>query len=393
MEAILGLTANDSGLKMLLQVEKEEHELVKFLCRMLGDLRLIAEGAIKSLINLSASDPLYVSLAMLKHDVIHRIMRQLDEESWRLKNLSLMVLANVTISTEGSKAVVRDEKLGEILLTSLTHWFMSTEPEPEGTDSNTFEPVWDDEFQYVANILANITQVEEGREFLWQQPNTKFLIEELLPQLRSPNVIRRRGICNMYKNLAFEKQFHEKLFDKIQLVPKLLFLIAGPEKLSEDDKRGMDFSLTMLRETKCREHDEEVRGAVIDTLLLLCATRDGRERCRAAKVYPIVRDAHLVEQSDVIGEQIYKLVGLLMRDEEGQEPDWNEIAKEADSTHLPDRPHGLMKSKVHSKQLSINSKKKVADPEEEISDDIVAAIGDFKVCSSESEDEIDDTQT
>lgn len=368
LNILLGLSGNDKDLKILLQAD-----LIKSLCRLLGDVREIAEISIKILINLTACQDTAV-IEALNCDVIHRIMNQMDEKDWRLKDLSLMILANVTVVMQGAIAVVKDKKCGALLLEKLTGRFMETEPEPEGVENG--EPVWDDEYQYVGNILANITQTAEGRAFLLQNRNGKSLLSVLLPQVQSVNVVRRRGMSNTIRNLAFETDFHYLLYAELDTVQRLMLLLAGPEELNEYDVEGMpSVVVKSLGAGKVREMDSTVRAAIVDTFVLLCTTRNGRQFLRKIKVYPIVREAHLVEDKDDIGEQIHKLVGLLMRDEEGEEPDWNEVRKQSMVEEV-DTVSGKNEVMHKGQDLPVLKKEEmVEEPEEEdISDELAAGL-------------------
>ena len=60
--------------------------------------------------------------------------------------------------------------------------------------------------------------------------------------------------------------------------------------------------MQLLPDTKKREPDEVLRLTHIETLLLLCSTRAGREYLREHGVYEIVRALHLVEKVDKVRE-------------------------------------------------------------------------------------------
>lgn len=327
---LINMTASDQGMHQLMQLNK--FDIIQALCRLVSDMRPIAEDAIKALINLTAANPA-VAERTLKFDLLNRVMTQIEDDEWRLKDYSMMLLANVSTTPEGARALMGyDSKMDGALLAlrekkmrTLTTLFLESEAEPEGIDKDTGDAKWDDEYQYVANILANISQLAEGRDFLLKNRGSTTLIAELLPQLRSPNVVRRRGISAAVRNLCFDTDNHFFLYDQLDIPSKMNYILAGPEPLDEDDKLGMHPSVYRLGEKKKREQDKQVRLAAVDCLLLLCTTRNGRNDLRRKKVYPIVRNAHLVEPEEEIGDQIYKLVDFLIRDEEGEEPDWNEI--------------------------------------------------------------------
>lgn len=327
---LINMTASDQGMHQLMQLNK--FDIIQALCRLVSDMRPIAEDAIKALINLTAANPA-VAERTLKFDLLNRVMTQIEDDEWRLKDYSMMLLANVSTTPEGARALMGyDSKMDGALLAlrekkmrTLTTLFLESEAEPEGIDKDTGDAKWDDEYQYVANILANISQLAEGRDFLLKNRGSTTLIAELLPQLRSPNVVRRRGIAAAVRNLCFDTDNHFFLYDQLDIPSKMNYILAGPEPLDEEDKLGMHPSVYRLGEKKKREQDKQVRLAAVDCLLLLCTTRNGRNDLRRKKVYPIVRNAHLVEPEEEIGDQIYKLVDFLIRDEEGEEPDWNEI--------------------------------------------------------------------
>ncbi|ETV72372.1 hypothetical protein H257_12521 [Aphanomyces astaci] len=329
IQLTVGLTGTDSGIQQLIKADA-----VKALCRLIGDMNAIARDAIHALVNITATHHGACENA-LKHDIVNRLMNQLDSD-FQHKDLSVMLLANVTTTPEGAKAlVINDAKYSvrEVILQNLTVRFLESEPEPDGIDPTTNEPKWDDDYQYVANVLANITQLEEGRAFLLRlrtkqgQPGqVQSLVHVLLPQVHSANVIRRRGIIQALRNLCFDSDNHFFLYDTLDIVVHLQRRLAGPEPLEDADKVGMSSSiLAVLGPKKKRETDAQVRKDIVECLLLLCSSRNGRNILRQKKVYPIIRNAHLVEADEDVSEQIYKLVDFLIRDEEGEEPDWNDI--------------------------------------------------------------------
>ena len=61
----------------------------------------------------------------------------------------------------------------------------------------------EDEWQHVASVLHNVSQLQEGRDLL--RKRTTNLIASLLPQLDSCNPIRRRGVACAVRNCCFEE--------------------------------------------------------------------------------------------------------------------------------------------------------------------------------------------
>lgn len=59
---------------------------------------------------------------------------------------------------------------------------------------------------------------------------------------------------------------------------------------------------------------------LVEILLLLSTSKQGREILRAKKVYPIIQKLHLQEPSEDVQEAIERLVQLLARDEAYEAP-------------------------------------------------------------------------
>lgn len=67
------------------------------------------------------------------------------------------------------------------------------------------------------------------------------------------------------------------------------------------DQEKLPVELQLLPETKKREPDDMLRRTHVETLILLCTTRAGREHLRNNGAYEIVRAAHLVETVEEVG--------------------------------------------------------------------------------------------
>lgn len=93
----------------------------------------------------------------------------------------------------------------------------------------------------------------------------------------------------------------------------------GPEDYSEEDMEGMLDDLQLLPPDKEREGDHEIVKTHLETLLLLTATREGRDRLRKVKVYPIIRECHLEVEDEGVREACDRLVQVIMRDEEPEQ--------------------------------------------------------------------------
>lgn len=91
---------------------------------------------------------------------------------------------------------------------------------------------------------------------------------------------------------------------------------------------------------KEREPDKAVRALLLETLLLFCSSRSGREELRKRKAYPVVREVDVVEDDEENSEIIYKIVNFLQRDETNPAADIN-VKVDADAPVVP-RPAVVM---------------------------------------------------
>ena len=293
--------------------------------KLVGDVTSIAGAALSTLVNLSASQKALPQ--MISARFIDKLMENLrvptSKDGGHHKNLNLMLLSNITITPEGASLFMNSDaehhELAGLHLLRLVHWFLQYRPSDSQADreSKSNRVVVDegeeeeeavtveyvsavaaggsdtDEWRFVAGILANITRIPEGRQFLldWDRG----VLVKLLPELHSSSVYRRRGVARMLRNLCVEKAHHEKLLAPVtiggaDLIQHALLRLAGPEPLEDHD---MDASHPELYGAgKKREKDILVRKKIVEMLVCLTTGREARELMRKRKVYPIVREMH-----------------------------------------------------------------------------------------------------
>lgn len=283
---------------------------VKPLCKLINREKEIAETSINVLLRLSSEAPSFVNQAaydMNEAGVVTRVFEVLLDSSQKKSddflNAALGVLANVTRSEAGAVALLGNE-CSDRPMPLLTRFLLP--PPANGNDP----------WQHIAGILMNLTQVEAGRKFVSKKSSK--VLERLLPQLRSTNVVRRKGVAGVIKNICFDKDSAWWLLNEIEILKHLLYPLAGPEELDLDDRVGMDPELWLEGPDKIREPDEQVRLTLVESILLLLATgRASREFLRKQRTYVILKMADMVEENEEVGEKINECVQFLRRDEEG----------------------------------------------------------------------------
>lgn len=259
-----------------------------------------------------------------------------EETNDTLTNFAMSLLANLTRTEAGAVELVgktlpdeavskQDLKEQRVRPTMdlLLHRFLTSSPpsdmdydslSAEDLDSNPADP-----YQHFAAILMNSTQTNAGRRFIFQLNESQgSVLERILPQLRSPNPIRRRGIAGVLRNACLERDSAWWLLNTVSITKHLLYPLAGPEALDMDEKQGLDPDVWLEGPDKAREPDYMTRLWLVEAILLLCTSgRKSRDTLRLAKVYVILKLADMVEEHEDISERIYEIVNYLRRDEEG----------------------------------------------------------------------------
>lgn len=178
-------------------------------------------------------------------------------------------------------------------------------------------------FDYLSYLFADLSKYEEGRAYF----TTKQEYDDVVPVTKltvfteHTSGIRRKGVASTIKNVAFDLPFHPKLLseDEADILPYILLPIMGPEEYDDEESMDMLPDLQLLPPDKQRDSDTSIIVTHLETLLLLTTTREGRDKMRAIKVYPIIRECHLHVDDDAVREACDRLVQVLMRDEEGEE--------------------------------------------------------------------------
>lgn len=227
IEAVASITDPDDMEKLI------KYGAIGPLCKLINKAEDISEMAMDVLLRLSSEAPSFVNQAaydMNEAGVVTRILEVVldssTNKSCKFVNSALGILVNVTRAEAGAVALLGPEGSDRPL--PLLNRFL-TPLDPSASL---------DKWQNMSGILMNLSQIDGGRKFVYKISNK--VLERLLPQLRSKNVIRRRGIAGVVKNICFDKDSAWWLLHEIRLTKHLLYPLAGPEELDLDDRVGMD---------------------------------------------------------------------------------------------------------------------------------------------------------
>ncbi|KAK2462246.1 hypothetical protein APHAL10511_005742 [Amanita phalloides] len=355
-----------------LQKQKENNFIrdLKLLCR---DQIAVAHDAFRALVNLSDS-PMLVG-PLTEASFLDFIISYIVSPQAVLSDLAAMLLSNLTSSSVACAAIasMKIQVIPEPCLAGQCFPIQSrcgSCPAPVPYPSNEpYEvqalPLLIESFvqgaqieedpskrmrkgklHFLAGVFANLSASTLGRDFFYTprpanliQPDASHLeypLAKIVPFTEHEDTIRRGGVTSTIKNCAFHARGHKALLSPesihiavppsnilapgIDVLPYLLLPLAGPEEFDLEDQEKLPEPLQFLPPTKKREPDAVVRLMHVETLLLLCHTRWGRDYLRDHGVYEIVRAAHENETNEKVQEHIERLVQLIQGDEPAVDP-------------------------------------------------------------------------
>ncbi|CAN9512054.1 unnamed protein product [Ophioblennius macclurei] len=303
-ECILGLSGNKEGCRLL----RSKPDLITALFALTSDPSIaIVKDCYFILVNLSADETLHQVLVK-DVKVLPVLFKNLQDPEYFFADQICSILSNLTRLEKTCKTVLKvlQEELGLAKLVEI----LCTEDYNKKC-----------KLHYLASLLSNLTQLPEARNYLMDKE--RCVIQRLLPYTQyQASLIRRGGVIAILRNCCFDHIHHEWLLsDAVDILPFLLLPLAGPEELSEEENEGLPVDLQYLPEDKKREEDPDIRKMLLETLLLLTATKPGRLFLKDKNVYPIMREFHNWEKDVHVTATCEKLVEVLIGDEpeEGME--------------------------------------------------------------------------
>ncbi len=165
--------------------------------------------------------------------------------------------------------------------------------------------------------LADLTCIREARLFFLADMDR---LAKLLPDLHSPSAIRRGGVTSIVRNCLFEVEHHGAVFEKELADDFIITSIAGRlldarSELSAEERERLPVEVQLLSKAEA-EPDVAIRSMLVEALIILGSTRQGRDVMREKHVYPIMREWHKLETSSDMRHTIERMVELLICDEE-----------------------------------------------------------------------------
>nr|CAG4648739.1 EOG090X08WK [Polyphemus pediculus] len=259
----------------------------------------IAKDASLALINLSADEDITSKLVSDEMDILGIILNIIVDPEHKLADPACMALSNLTRVSKGSETVY--QKVFPMFET-LIDVFCNEKFNKHGA-----------KLHYLGAVFSNLSQVPAMREYL-VNPDKSFLQKLVSFTDYQSSVIRRGGVIGMIKNCCFQTEYHERLLSEaVDLLPKLLLPLAGPEEFDEEDNDKLPIDLQYLGSDKTREEDPDIRKMLIEALTQLCSTKFGREYLRSKNTYVILRELHKWEKDDNVMAALEHLVNIIIR--------------------------------------------------------------------------------
>ncbi|XP_056336447.1 protein HGH1 homolog [Danio aesculapii] len=296
---ILGLTGNRDGCRYL----QSKPDFLKALVTLTSDPSIaIVKDCFHALINLSADETLHQPLVK-ETDILSKLIPKLQDPEFMFSDRICTILSNLSRHEHTCRDVFKALRELNVGLDRLVEIFCT-----EGFNKKA-------SLHYLAPLLSNLTQLPEARHFILDKD--RCVIQRLLPYTQyEESITRRGGVVGTLRNCCFDYVHHEWLLsDAVDILPFLLLPLAGPEELSEEENEGLPVDLQYLPEDKRREEDPDIRKMLLETLMLLTATKVGRQILKSKNVYPIMREFHKWEKDPHVISACEKLVQVLIGDE------------------------------------------------------------------------------
>ncbi|KAK6887431.1 Protein HGH1 [Candida tropicalis] len=194
-------------------------------------------------------------------------------------------------------------------------------------------------YDYLSYFFADLSRYKQGRTyFITEQEYDQVvpLSKVLVFTEKYDDKIRREGVASTIKNSLFDTNSHMKLLndEKINLLPFILLPLAGPEEIDEDEMFELPEELQLLPSDKKREPISGIICIHLESLLLLCTTKQGREYLREKQVYAIVRELHKAMDVEEVADLCDRVVQMLKRDEAPDSKEIEEIESDSDDEKI-----------------------------------------------------------
>lgn len=248
-------------------------------------------AALQALVNLSAVPAVCAELIELH--AARRIAGAL-RSGWLegrsgLAHWYAMVLANISTTTAGQKALCEDEALVGFLLLAFV-----AKPRPPPREGSP------DPLLYLGKVLGNVCALPEGRQILAKGEQGSKAIGQYVGELRDRG--RRLDVLNGLHNVCLDEECHEAVIKTPVAWIMAMFLYPW-EKAPADARAELpeDLRKELESEGATMTTDAAVRGLAASCLVGLCQSESGREYMEATGCGAITSMWSMEEPDENVG--------------------------------------------------------------------------------------------
>lgn len=172
-------------------------------------------------------------------------------------------------------------------------------------------------FDFLFSVLADMTLTAECRRYLSEGDQPIFL--RLLTFVNDSSYVKRGGVAVVVKNCLLEVDRHQTILEDHDdtLLAALLGRLVHPECVfSEEELDKMLLEISLEHRNTPSESDPAIREMIIESLIALGTTYEGRVILREKEVYSIIRECHKHETDDTLRGGMEIIVEYIIRDED-----------------------------------------------------------------------------
>lgn len=172
-------------------------------------------------------------------------------------------------------------------------------------------------FDFLFSVLADMTLSAECRRYLSEGEHPIFL--RLLTFINDTSLVKRGGVCVIVKNCLLEVDRHQTILEDHDdtLLAALLGRLVHPAcEFSEEELDKMLLEISLEHRNTPAESDIAIREMIVESLIALGTTYEGRVILREKEVYPIIRECHKHETEESIRGNMEIVVEYIIRDED-----------------------------------------------------------------------------
>lgn len=173
------------------------------------------------------------------------------------------------------------------------------------------------ELDHLSLLFSESARRPGGPRF-WAE-RADFPLGLLHPQLHAASLVRRAGVAATIKNTLFEAQAHPQLAAS-DLIEHIMIALKGPEEMPhEQDRLELPEAVRdVMGPAKRREDDMQVVCVLLESLLLLSCSVEGRAALREKHAYYVVREVDAALKNDAVSSLCQRYVDQLFRGEPEQ---------------------------------------------------------------------------